>query len=212
LPSDRVFYANLTINDDLEFEGKIQTVSENFAALNSRKRIKSYASEDEHIEKLEQDLEGLEITSLEMESLDSIYNSLKISTEVIMRDQITEGGDRLYFMPILFERIDENPFKNDERLFPIDYNYPIHKKFTTVFNLPEGYEVEETPEPIQINLPDNGGKFNYNIKVLNNQLAVHYDFVINQTIFPSLDYGDIKKFYEMIVAKEAEQVVLKSVN
>lgn len=212
LPSDKVFYAELTLNEDLEFEGKIQTVSENFAALKARKRIKAYASENEHIEKLEQNLEGLEITSLEVKSLDSIYRPLKVHTEVVIRDQITEGGDRLYFIPILFERFEENPFKNDDRKFPIDYNYPIQEKFTTVINLPEGYEVEESPEPIQISLPDNGGKFIYNIKILDGQLAIHYDFAINQTLFPSTNYGEIKKYYEVIVAKQAEQIVLKKIN
>jgi hypothetical protein len=212
LPADEVFYAELSINDDLEFEGRINNVSENFAALKERKKIKKYASENEHIEKMEQNLEGLEITNFEVENLDSIYNPLKVNAEVIMTDKIIEGGDRLYFVPILFDRLEENPYKNDERKFPIDYNYPLNEKYTTLINLPAGYEVEEIPESMLLSLPDNGGKFLYNIKMMDNQLAIHYEFVISQTLFPATQYGEIKKFYELIVAKQAEQVVLKRIN
>ena len=211
LPASEVFYAELTINEDLEFEGKIQKVSENFAALKERKRIKEYASENEQIEDMEQDLEGLEITGLEVHKLDSIYKPLRMDAEIIMVDKITEGGDRLYFVPVLFERMEENPYKNDDREFPIDYNYPSNEKYTTVINMPEGYEVEEIPEAIQISLPDDGGKFLYNMKISDDQIIIHYELVINQTIFPSMQYGEIKKFYEMIVAKQAEQVVLKRI-
>jgi hypothetical protein len=209
LPASEVFYADMAINDDFEFEGKIQKVSENFAALSERKQIKEYSSENEHIEKLEQDLEGLEIKQLEVLFLDSLYKPLRVDADVIISDKITEGGDRLYFNPVILERLKENPYKNDNREFPIDYNYPIEAKYTSIINLPEGYEVEETPEALKISLPDNAGTFLYKIEMINDQLSIHYELVINQTLFPSSQYGEIKKFYEMIVAKQAEQVVLK---
>lgn len=208
LPYEHRMFCNLTINDDLEFVGTIQERRENFAALEFRKEVKSFANEDEFRHELEQDMEGLLIEELTITNLDSIYNPLEMEAKVTLQDKITEGGDRIYFNPILFNRIKENRFRNEERQFPIDFNYPYSQRYTYMIQLPEGYTVEELPAPKQVVLPDNGGKFAYRAQSAGNTLAVQYEYIINQTIFPSINYEQIRQFMELLVAGQAEQVVL----
>ena len=211
LPSMQVTFLNFTINDELEFTGNYKQTQENFAALAKRKEIKSLTNPEAYTEEMEKSIEGLEVENLVIENLDSIYKPLDINADVVLRDRITEGGDLLYFNPVLFSRLEENPFKNESRDFPVDFNYPIEMKFSALIQLPEGYQVEEMPESMSISLRDNGGKFQYGLKLNGNQLVVSYTYEINQTIFPSINYLEIKKFFEMMVSKQAEQVVLKRV-
>ena len=45
--------------------------------------------------------------------------------------------------------IDENPFKQEKRDYPIDFKYPIHDSYTITYNIPQGYVVESIPEKIE---------------------------------------------------------------
>ena len=58
---------------------------------------------------------------------------------------------------------------------------------------------------------NNEGEFTFIVSGAGNQLMLKCDMKIQQTIFPSNDYPDLKKFYEMVVSKMAEQVVLSKV-
>lgn len=212
LPWSEKVYCNLQLNNDLEFEGSIVQKQENFAALSNRKEIKDQANEEEYRQELEQDMEGLLIDELRITNLDSLYEPLNIEAEVVLQDKVTEGGEFLYFNPILFDRVDENKFKNDEREYPIDFTYPVTKSYTYAIKLPDGYTVQEVPEPLRMVLPDDGGSFTYIVKAVGSQLSVRYLYSINKTVFPTPAYPEIKKFYEVMVASQSEQVVLKQID
>jgi hypothetical protein len=212
LPWDERVFFDLQLTDEFEFTGKIQQRHENFAALSVRKDVKGKANQEEYQQELEQKMEGLIIEELTIHDLDSIYKPVGIEAQVVLQDKVIVGGDRIYFNPILFDRIEQNKFKNNERKFPIDYTHPIRLRYTYIIKLPEGYVVEELPKPMQVVLPDNGGKYVYVVRGAGSQISVQYEFTINQTIFPSVNYEEIKQFYELMVASQSEQVVAKRTN
>ncbi len=62
-------------------------------------------------------------------------------------------------------------------------------------------------------MPENGARYMFHInQVGENQIQIQNNYQINQTIYSGVDYPYLKKFNEMIVAKEAEQIVLKKIN
>jgi hypothetical protein len=212
LVSQQLYVGQITMNDDLEIEGKISNTYENFAALKIRKDIKAKTNLDEYKKDLETMFEGAEISDLQVENIDSINKPIKLSMNIKMNDKSTEGAGMVYFNPVLFEREDENYFKKDAREYPVDFNYPFRKKYTFIITIPDGYEIIEIPKPLKVSLPENGGKFSYIVGSIDKNIALNCELVINQTIFPGPNYPELKKFYEMIVAKMAEQVVLKKID
>jgi hypothetical protein len=212
VPDVQVHFVKAKMNEDLSITGEYKVNLNNFSALALRKKLYSFTEDEEYIEELEKENEGLTISSFNIEKKDSFYYPLKIFTQYELTDRVTEGGDFIYFIPLFFERLKENPFRNDKRDFPIDYNYPIDFKYISYLTLPEGYQVEEIPESLMLKLPNQEGKFIYDVKELGNQLVINCTFQRNQTIYPSSEYEEIKKFYEQIVKKQAEQIVLKKIN
>ncbi|MBN1599772.1 MAG: DUF3857 and transglutaminase domain-containing protein [Bacteroidales bacterium] len=206
---EETLYCQLKINEDLELEGIYQKNLKDYAAYALRKEIDELTDGETYSDKFESGTDGLQVIYMNIENTDSIYKPVKLSAEIILADAIIEGGDHLYFNPILFNRMKENLFKNDERKYPVDYNYPIHKRMIFNITIPEGYTFEEIPAPQRIALTDNGGRFIYTASRMGQVLSINCDFQLNQTIYPSTNYGELKKFYEIIVAKQAEQVVLK---
>ncbi len=110
---------------------------------------------------------------------------------------------------MLMGGIDENPFKSQERVYPVNYGAPIKEVMSFSLEIPEGFEVDELPQPIALGLPDNAGKFLYSVSNVGNVLMVNAQFMINRVEFSSEEYAYLRAFYSQVVAKEAEQIVLK---
>ena len=102
----------------------------------------------------------------------------------------------------------ENPFKLDNREYPVDFGFPKSNKITVNFKIPEGYQVTSVPENMAIGLPDGLGTFKYAIKQQGNQLQFSSSTDINASIIPPNYYAALKAFFDQIVVKQSENVVL----
>lgn len=211
LVSQHIFSGQFSMNNELGIEGEISSTYDNFVALQMRKDIKAKTNIEEYKKDLEKKFDVSEITDLQIDNIDSIGKPMKLSMNVKMNDRNMEGAGMVYFNPVLFDRIDENYFKKDTREYPVDFNYPFRNKYIFSISILDGYEVVEIPKNMKIVLPDNNGKFSYTIGFSDKTINLICELSINQTLFPSTNYPDLKKFYEMVVAKMAEQVVLKKV-
>ena len=105
----------------------------------------------------------------------------------------------------------ENPFKADERKFDVDYGAPRDDYYQLTLTLPEGYKVEETPQPIRIQMPENAMKFEYLIAVKDNIISINTKLNIKKASFISTDYPFLKQFYGQMLAKMGKQIVLTKV-
>ena len=74
--------------------------------------------------------------------------------------------------------------------------------------IPDGYSVESLPESTVFNLGENTGSFRYLISQNGNKLQLSVEFSINKSFIAAEEYGNLKKFYELLIAKENEKVVL----
>jgi hypothetical protein len=106
----------------------------------------------------------------------------------------------------------ENPFKLLQRQYPVDFATPIDETYICYFTIPEGYEVEEAPKSVAVNLPDNGGRFTYILKQEGNTIEIMSKVTITKPVYFAPEYAYLKQFYDHIVTKHAEQLVLRKSN
>ncbi len=102
-----------------------------------------------------------------------------------------------------------NPFKQELRSFPVDFGYGSEKIYTCSFTLPAGYKIEEMPARLLLELPGKGGMFAYEVAQQGDQLKVISKISLNKAVYSIEEYGALREFYSKIVAKQAEQIVLK---
>jgi hypothetical protein len=69
--------------------------------------------------------------------------------------------------------------------------------------------VEEIPQAKVIALPANAGRFTYSITQAGNLINIVNSFQINKSIFSQAEYPNLREFYNQVVAKQTEQIVLK---
>jgi len=196
-------------DEDLIAQGKIRTKLDNLNALH-------YRSGYNHVkeESLITNYEGE--NNIEIEEF-KVDNTLKISEPIVRtvsfesEDLVEQIGDKLYIEPLLFLTEHENPFKLDERKFPVEFNAKWKNAFNVLIDIPEGYQVEKLPETLAIGLPDNMGVFKYQVKQMGNKMKTSCILEFKQSIIPAQYYPYLKEFYNQIVKKESEKIVLRKI-
>ena len=69
--------------------------------------------------------------------------------------------------------------------------------------------MDELPQSKAIGLPANAGRYTYSVTQARRVLNILSNFQINQSIFVPQEYAHLREFYNQVVAKQAEQIVLK---
>ena len=200
-----------TLKIDLA-EGLSGTVSKTYkgyAALNMRNEIINSGGQKDYFKKISEESNTEQFENHVIENLDSIYKPLKESYKITTTDNITFAGNMIYLTPLLNERKTDNPFKLEERKYPVDYAYPISKKIIMQYTIPEGYEIAEMPKNISMSLPGKAAKFQFYVSTVGNMMQVISNFKINQTVFQYDTYKALQTFYNLVIEKQNEKIVLK---
>lgn len=209
LSSKEIIYNNLEVTESGELIGNTLHRYYDYAAYNIRKDLEKYTDEDEYIRDLEKEHPGLSISNYEIVNLDSIYKPVSINCDVNYRNDVDIIADNIYISPLVSEKIDDNPFKIDEREYPVDFTYPIEKKYIFNVKIPTNYTVIQVPEPAVIKLPNNKGVFKSTTVQSGQNIQYIYQLNINDPIILPTEYSFIQEFYNMIVSKHTETIVLK---
>ncbi|MDD2799793.1 MAG: hypothetical protein PHV20_14480 [Bacteroidales bacterium] len=182
-----------------------------YAALDQRIEYKSFNSQDEYLKSLESASLGLSIEDYKLTNLDSLIKPLKENFNVILKNRVTKTNNQLFIEPVLFDKWTENPFKLQKREYPVDFT--IAKETTQVLRLklPEGYEVEQLPQNAKITLPENAGSLVMQSVVDNGIVQVVFKLNINKPVFLQNEYDNLKIFFDQLVKKQSEMLVIKKV-
>jgi hypothetical protein len=200
---------NLSLDDNLNLTGELLQMDYDYAAFNFRKNFYSFNSEEEFLNDLTSTNSGLKIKKSELENLENLKLPVTEKYEVKISNQITQFGDEYYLNPMICEQIKENPFKINERKYPINFSCQKNKITLIKFSLPEGYEIVELPKPVKMTLPNNDCNFIYQLVANKNQITLKFSYSINKELFLPKEYPALKEFYNQIIAKQAQPIILK---
>ena len=218
--STRMF--NITLNEEGKAVGKIVSAYDGYAALEVREELtkkddpqsSNEAPEEDKDEEVSATLANIEYDSVTIKNLDDIYKTLAYNAKVVIPEGGTVNGDFIYLNPVLHPAFDENPFKQTVREYPVDIPYPLAHRYVLNLTIPEGYAVEQMPEQVSLSLPENGGKFTFLVSKLagtTRTFQFNSTIQINQVHFEPDEYTAIKKFFDLIIEKQQEQLVLKKI-
>ena len=209
--SYRMLMAEYVLSEDDQLVGKVQQLSRNYAAYQLKSRLFNDDDYKKYQASLENGFVGMNIQAYQVENLDDLSAGIKEVFDLQLSNVFSRAGNLIYFNPMLHERLEKNPFSLEERKYPVDYGYPMDRSYMLNFEIPEGYELDDAPENIRLALPENAGIFTYQVTVLGNKLQVMSRIQINQTLFVFSDYKLLKEFYNIVVNKHSEQIVLKKI-
>ncbi len=194
------------LDEEGSIEGLLRTKEEMLNAMLGRIRYNQF-NDDEVISKLEEKY-NIEIENFRASNKENPYKSYNKMIKFTSDDLVEGINGKLLIDPLLFLTYKTNPFKSEERTFPVDFATAWKETNNVSIQIPEGYKAESIPEQFAIGLPDNLGFFKF--KVSNNGKTINVSSIIqiNAPVIAPSYYSSLKEFYTKIVAKQKEQIVL----
>lgn len=208
--SKQVTNMNIIVKSDGSTEGKVRNQFTDYEALAFRKENLAL-SKNSYIDALETENNSVEIKDYVRE------NDLDLSKPIIEGYSFIDTKDvevingKIYISPLLFLATKENPFKQEVREYPIDFSYPTLHKYNINIEIPEGYVVESIPTAINLATGSDIGSFKFMISNTENKIQLVITSTINTSIVSSDFYPVLKDFFQQMIDKQNEKIVLKKI-
>jgi hypothetical protein len=199
-----------TIDATGKISGKLRRQRTDHNAMSFRSEIEN-TKEEEYLEKLENENGKIEIADYSRANEKDVLLPVTESCSFSGTNLCEFIGEKMYINPLLFFTKEQNPFKQEVREYPIDYGFPFLDKYTVSINLPEGYTVESLPKSAQINMEGDIGSFKFICNASENKIQLSISHQINASIVSPEYYSMLKDYYQSMIAKETEKIVLKKV-
>ncbi|MNE06427.1 hypothetical protein D3C80_990160 [compost metagenome] len=201
---------NYAIDENGKVSGKLRRQRTDHNAMIFRKNIED-EKEETYLEKLENDNNKIEVIEysranekdLKMPAIETFSYTGSDLCEII--------GGKIYVNPLLFYTQETNPFKQENREYPVDYGYPFMDKYAVNIQIPEGYKVEVLPASSVLAMEDNLGNFKFMTSQNGNTIQLSAMVQMNSAIISSEYYPTLKEFYQKMIDKQNEKIILTKI-
>ncbi len=204
--------ARLELSTTGSISGEVQEIRWGVPASRSR-AILLDAPESEQ-QKVLEDFLGNFLGSLafegsEVKNLEDIDQTLVVEYRFWSRDYAKAAGNLLLVKPRVLGEKSSDLLEGEERKHPVVF--PAATLHTDIFEiaLPAGYEVDEIPEPVEMDF----GFAEYKSEVTVEGKVLHYrrNYAIKDVQIPTERLEELKDFYRRIAADERSTAVLKRI-
>jgi hypothetical protein len=194
-----------------EISGEIKSRKSNYEAYKFRDKYAGMNS-DTYIEKLEDLYSGIEISKYTIANKNAdLLKPVDESFAFKSTNQSEIIGEEIFLNPMLFFTLHKNPFVQDKRKMPIYFGYPILNKYNISIEIPEGYQVESLPKGINLSTGDGSFAFKYFLEKYENRIQIVVQSETKNAVVSAEDYLMLKDFYQQIMNKQKEKIVLKKI-
>ncbi|MCH3884246.1 transglutaminase domain-containing protein [Tenacibaculum aquimarinum] len=199
-------FLNVKMTDNGSVSGLLRTNNDNLNALKFRNSY-NHIKDESLISKLEESY-SIEIENYRLSNKNNIGKPINQMSKFSSDDLVEEISGKLYINSLLFLTQSENPFKSEERKFPVDFASPWKDSNNVSIQIPEGYKIETTPDNLAIGLPDDLGFFKFQITPSGNKIKIQSVLQFNSAIIKPEYYTILKDFYGKVIDKQLEKIVL----
>jgi len=202
-----IFNSDLSLKESGELMGSIKIDKTGY---NSAEARKSFITKGEkgYLKTLTEG-RSWTVSKSEFQNVEEIQLPFKEIHEVVINEHITEAGNTIYLSPFIAAKAEENPFKQEKRIYPVDFGHPFDEMYLAKITIPDGYTIDELPKSKLLALPGNAAKYSYNVGQSGSTLNITSSLNINKGLFNQEEYPILREFFSQVVAKQAEQIVLK---
>ena len=207
-PSGEISQVSLNLAENGVLTGKMSIASRGYVDIARRINLQS-KGEEAFAQSANEEMEFWELDSMAIENADNNYASLK--TTCIITNAENEDSEYIYLNPVVTSTFERNPFQDENRVMPVDFPYNINNRYVMEITLPEGYVVDEIPKPVVFQLPGRAAQFQFSVTHMNDKINVINNLKINKLFFSVEEYEGLKKFFELMISKQEEQIVIKKI-
>jgi hypothetical protein len=125
-------------------------------------------------------------------------------------DLASSKDDIIYINPMFAEGYKKNPFTAAERKYPVEMPYAFDETVSLNMDVPAGYVVDELPKQMRVKYDEEGKSFfEYLITESQGHISFRSRIKFNRAYFSPEEYKGLREFFNLVVKKQNEQIVLK---
>jgi hypothetical protein len=194
-------------NEKGEWVGSMNQTEGYFESYMIREKVKEKGTE-EFFKTVQKDFgSDIKIVEPHIDSLKLLEEPVVLKYNV---DFSKPKEDILYVNPLFGEGYKKNPFKSDERFYPVEMPYTQDETYILTMEVPAGYEVDELPKQIVAKMDEQGSAvFEYRLSLSGSTISLRSRISIKRTLFMPDEYEILREFFNLIVSKQNEQIVFK---
>ncbi len=197
---------NASVNAEGKITGTRTTGYVGQYASSLRNRFRTAKDSAEFVSNLETS-EEIKVNDLRFNQMDNF--SPQVEETITFEKEGTMNDNLIYLNPMIFLHVEKSPFTQAERKLPVELPYTEQVTLSVSIDIPEGYAVDEVPKPLTVKTEDGSGKCRYNIQAQGNRVMLIYTFSYDKLTYAAQEYQGLKAFWEAIVEKNNEMLVLK---
>ncbi|AOZ98668.1 DUF3857 domain-containing protein [Flavobacterium commune] len=210
-PSKQLYNLSVVVANNGNISGKYLVQKTDYEALIFREREADVKKEN-YLEKKENEFNGIEISDYTVENKSADLSKAVIEKFTFASNNHCEMiGGKMFINPLLFFTMEKNPFVQEKRKMPVYFGYPRQEKYNFNFEIPEGYQVESIPKAMRIATDDKMLVFSVNSLLSGNNIQISVAKEINTGMASADIYDGLKEFYQKMIEKQHEKIVLKKI-
>lgn len=206
--SDVSYVLEGALDEQAKIKGKLTISSRGNKAFLKRQHIAKFNSLEEYWEKLDEEMPNVTLTKSSIQNLEEIDQLLIEEFDVIVDVSKQMEQDILLLAPNIIDRISYNPFKAQERTYPVDMGFKSKTLYSVKLTIPDRYEIAEKPQNASLALPESTAKYRYVTQVNGNQLEILQSLAFNKPIFSVDEYFSLKELYSRIIQQQKLDIKL----
>ncbi len=200
---------NLALDAQGGLTGKVHEEHGGYAGVDTRRELSSLG-EKKYLAQKVAPHSGWTVPKLTVTAREDVAKPLGLDYEFTQPAEDQAAIGTFYLSPLRDFGSDQNPFRHDDRLFPVDFAAPQDEITMVTLTLPEGYELAELPKPAVIDLPDGGGRFLYNVAAgAPGTVQITSRLNLRKSVYAAAEYTSLREFYRLMLEKQRERLVIK---
>lgn len=202
---------SISVTEDGSALGKISQVSTGYLAYDKRKELAEQSTES-YLDALENQLSFISVEEYDVEERTNLEKPIK-ETFSITFDEDGFSSTETFLDPFFIKVFSKNPFKLEERQYPVDFAYS--RIYTTRFllSLPPNYEFSSIPEDQTFIIDGNKAVCELKVVQQNGQLNMSFKLIINNFYFTPEEYQDLKTFFtKLSILQKNTRIAIKKKN
>ncbi|HSQ46962.1 MAG TPA: hypothetical protein VLM44_08600, partial [Lutibacter sp.] len=198
---------SLKLNEDGTFNGKYKKESFGYHALFRREMIQN-KSNDAIISEFESNFNNLEVIDYKIENQNDIEKPLVEIINVLIKND--DKATTHYLNPFFDEQFKQNPFKQENRMYPIDFGYPKEYNIDFSLELPPNYAIKSFPESKAYALSKSNAQFKLIMKNNDgNKVILNSSIIIDKPVFSNFDYEALKTLFNHIINSQKTYLIIQ---
>lgn len=187
-----------------EIAGSVEAKKTGYHALSARKSY--YSNTESYVKDLQDKFPNGEISNHEVTSKNR--TSFDFHETYQMAYNFEEAGGNIYLNPFYIKFFKDNPFKLQERTYPIDFGYEDTYLYMFNIDFGENYTVLEKPKDAILALPNKKGQIIFSTKLIKNSISILLKVEFKEAIYDPGYYPYLKEFMSKIIDIQNNSLIL----